>query len=69
MDVIRRHLAEMVSFYGERRGVITFRKHIVRYLRGIPNASKVRPRLMMCGQQAEVLDTLELFLQQTRNVL
>jgi nifR3 family TIM-barrel protein len=68
-DVIRHHLAEMVSFYGERRGVVTFRKHIVRYLRGIPHASKVRPQLMVCSQQAEVLDTLELFLQQTANVL
>jgi nifR3 family TIM-barrel protein len=69
IGVIRSHLAEMVSFYGERRGVVTFRKHIVRYLRGLPNASHVRPRLMLCSTPTEVLDTLERFLQQTHNVL
>lgn len=67
--VIGHHLAEMVSFYGERRGVVQFRKHIVRYLRGVPNATQIRPRLMTCREQAEVLDTLQRYLQQTENVL
>jgi nifR3 family TIM-barrel protein len=68
IDMIRHHLTQMVAFYGERRGVLAFRKHIVRYLRGLHGAARVRSQLMACVTQAEVLDQLG-FLHSIQNVL
>ncbi len=58
--VMRRHLADMVEFYGESTGVVLFRKHIVRYLRGLYDVTTMRNRMLTCGSMAEVLETLDL---------
>lgn len=63
IDMIGLHLARMVAFYGERRGVVNFRKHVVRYLRGVPGAAQARGELMQCVTQAQVLEELERLLQ------
>ena len=57
-DMIRRHLAAMVAYYGEETGVMLFRKHIVRYLRGSPDVTPVRLRLLTCDRAADVLEAL-----------
>jgi nifR3 family TIM-barrel protein len=59
IEVIRYHLDRMVAFYGEQRGVLAFRKHIVRYLRGLYGAARVRPVLMTLKTRAEVIECLE----------
>ena len=61
LEMILYHLSQMVTFYGERRGVLSFRKHLVRYLRGLPGASQVRRQLMACITQTEVSSTIERF--------
>jgi tRNA-dihydrouridine synthase len=68
-SIVRKHLEAMVRFYGERRGVLTFRKHIVRYIRGIPGASGLRVEVLRCVTVDEVLRHVESFLHATQNVL
>jgi tRNA-dihydrouridine synthase B len=69
--VIRRHLDGMIAFYGEERGVSAFRKHIVRYLRGIPGAAHARAEMMTCVTGDEVVARLHelVCLHGTRNML
>jgi tRNA-dihydrouridine synthase len=69
LETIHDHLSRMVAFYGEKRGVLVFRKHIVRYTRGLPGASKLRPELMRCTTAEQVNEQLGRFLHPTENVL
>jgi len=62
-DVIRQHLNHSVAFYGEKRGILCFRKHVVQYIRGLPGASKLRVKLMQHTTQVQVLEELEGFLR------
>ena len=50
---MRRHLARSVDFYGERSGVILFRKHAYRYTQGLPRGDKLRSALMSCATMDE----------------
>ncbi len=59
--MIRRHLAAMVDYYGERVGVMLFRKHTVRYLRGGFDVTPVRIRLLTCDRMADVLQALQVY--------
>jgi tRNA-dihydrouridine synthase len=59
--MIRRHLAAMTSYYGEKTGVMLFRKHTVRYLRGCPDVTPIRLRMLTCDRAAEVLETLSAY--------
>lgn len=59
--MVRRHLAAMVEFYGEEKGVVLFRKHAVRYLRGVRDSAQLRHRLLTRDTVAEVLQALDDF--------
>ncbi len=48
LAVIERHFADMVAFHGPHWGLILFRKHVVRYLRGINGAAQARQALVTC---------------------
>jgi len=69
--VIRCHLDLMIAFYGEPRGIVLFRKHLVRYVHGLPGAAYVRSQLMLCRTRSQVLDRLaaDAFLHPVQNVL
>jgi tRNA-dihydrouridine synthase B len=54
--LIRRHLAAMLDFYGPRLGIVLFRKHVVRYIRGVPYATDVRLDLLTCNTADEFID-------------
>ncbi|MDY6935806.1 MAG: tRNA dihydrouridine synthase DusB [Spirochaetota bacterium] len=58
---IKEHLGMMLEHYGER-GIILMRKHIVRYIHGIKNASKIRAALMSSNHKDEIYAILDLFL-------
>ncbi len=45
--LIRRHFALMLDFYGEERGLLNFRKHVVKYIRGTQNASAIRSQIVV----------------------
>lgn len=49
MSTIHEHLREMISYYGEDRGIILFRKHLVRYIDRLEIAQDHRQRLLTCN--------------------
>jgi tRNA-dihydrouridine synthase B len=54
--LIRRHLAAMLDFYGPRLGIVLFRKHVVKYIKGVPYATDVRLALLTCTTAEEFID-------------
>jgi nifR3 family TIM-barrel protein len=47
-QLIYRHLDLMLDFYGEERGLVLFRKHVVKYVRGLSHIGKVKTKLITC---------------------
>jgi len=58
MRVAAWHLRMSVQYYGEARGVASFRKHVVRYIQGLPGAAAIRRLLMQLTTVEQVLDAL-----------
>ena len=56
LQVIDRHLALSLEFYGPRRGLILFRKHASRYLSPYPLPGGLRKRLLTLQDPAEFID-------------
>jgi nifR3 family TIM-barrel protein len=54
--LIREHLVAMLDYYGPRLGIVLFRKHVVRYIRGVPYATDVRLALLTCTTPDEFID-------------
>ena len=52
------HLKLNVEHKGEKYGVITFRKHYVGYLKGLPNITPVRTELMQYTELDPIIDCL-----------
>lgn len=48
--VVARHFEDMLAFHGDKWGLIQFRKHVVRYLRGITGAAQARHELVTCTE-------------------
>jgi tRNA-dihydrouridine synthase B len=59
LATVRRHLLWMAEYYGEQLGVVLFRKHVVRYLHGIHNATAMRPHVLAAATVEDVLSVLE----------
>lgn len=57
--VMRQHMAQLHSAYGEEMGVRVARKHISWYLEGRSGAGVYRDRLMRCESAAEQFDLLD----------
>jgi len=57
----RRHLSAMVEFYGEDKGVTLFRKHAVRYLRGVHDSARMRNWVLTRETMAQVLEGVAAF--------
>jgi tRNA-dihydrouridine synthase B len=65
LEVMQRHLAQLHHSYGEYRGVRIARKHIGWYLKGRPDTTETRHKLMRCGSaQDQFLLLQEYFLRQ-----
>ena len=56
------HLHLSVQYKGQRDGVVTFRKHYVAYLRGLPNVAKLRSELMQLLDLDRIIERLNQFL-------
>jgi nifR3 family TIM-barrel protein len=48
--MVRRHLALMLDFYGRERGLVLFRKHVVKYVKGVHGASDLHQRMVTCEE-------------------
>jgi len=51
--LLRRHLSRHLEFYGERAGLILFRKHAYRYVQGGRGSAAIRHALMLCSDVRE----------------
>ncbi len=63
--LINRHLDLMLDFYGEERGLILFRKHIVKYIRGMAHSAKVRAKLVTCTRPEEFIALMKAYEAET----
>ena len=52
-QLIYRHLELMLDFYGQERGLILFRKHVLKYVRGLAHIAKVKQQLITCTRPEE----------------
>jgi len=59
LAMIRRHLAAMQAYHGERVGLLIFRKHAIHYIQGFPGVMALRPRLFACETADALLDLLD----------
>jgi hypothetical protein len=59
--MMRRHLLAMVDYYGEKTGVVLFRKHAVRYLRGTPNITQLRIALLTHDRLPGVMQAIDAY--------
>lgn len=57
--MIRRHALWMSHFYGEPLGIVLFRKHVVRYVQGLRDATSVRPALLAAESAGELFRVLD----------
>jgi tRNA-dihydrouridine synthase B len=62
IEVLFEHLNLSIQFKGERKGIIEFRKYYAGYLKGLPNASKLRQQLMQYTEVLPILDLINEFL-------
>ena len=58
LQVIDRHLALSLDFYGPRRGLIFFRKHASRYLSPYPLPGELRQRLLTLQDPVQFIELL-----------
>lgn len=58
VELLRRHLALNLEFYGERGGLILFRKHAARYITGLYGAAHLRVPLLTAQSVQEFDDLL-----------
>ncbi len=58
------HLKLNVHYKGEKYGVLTFRKHYVGYLKGLPNITPVRSDLMQYALLEQVIGRLQRYLSE-----
>jgi tRNA-dihydrouridine synthase B len=56
--MIYRHLGLMLDFYGPERGLILFRKHVVKYIKGLAGSAEVKNELVTCSRPEEFVTTL-----------
>lgn len=61
-----RHLSDQAAYRGERRGVVSFRKHYAGYLKNVPQIANLRKELMQYEAVAPVVERLERFLEEYR---
>ena len=62
------HLKLNVQYKGEKYGVVTFRKHYVGYLKGLPNITPVRSELMQYTEMNPVIERLHKYLNENMSV-
>ncbi|MBN1401989.1 MAG: tRNA dihydrouridine synthase DusB [Anaerolineae bacterium] len=59
LAMVAHHLRAMVAHYGEELGVILFRKHAIRYTRGLPGSAAIRAQIVRTQTCAETLALLD----------
>jgi tRNA-dihydrouridine synthase B len=60
-ELIHRHFRLMLDFYGEERGLLNFRKHAAKYIRGAVGASDLRTRMVVAESPEEFVALVDEF--------
>lgn len=63
--LIHRHLNLMLDFYGQERGLILFRKHVVKYVRGLAHIAQVKAKLVTCTYPEEFIELMNQYEAET----
>ena len=59
LDLVRKHLALNIDFYGVEKGLVLFRKHVARYIEDTPaGVRKIRVPLLTCERVSDFEDLL-----------
>ena len=58
-DIIKKHFSLMVEHYGEKFGILEFRKHIASYVKGYTNAKILRSSLMQATTKEQVSQIID----------
>ncbi|HHT9136133.1 MAG TPA: tRNA dihydrouridine synthase DusB [Candidatus Wunengus sp. YC60] len=58
IELIKRHLSHMLEYYGQDIGIILFRKHVIKYIMGMHNATELRPYLVKCTNSGEIIELI-----------
>lgn len=58
IEVCLKHLEINIKYKGDRLGIVEFRKFYSGYLKNLPNASKVRTKVVTSNSFQEIMDTL-----------
>ncbi len=64
MRVIKLHLSAIIKQYGERIGVVLFRKHLTRYLFGYLTSPEIRKEIYSHTFEADLIPAIEELLKQ-----
>lgn len=62
LDTASQHAQLMIESHGELRGAIKMRKFLAWYVRGMPGAAGLRPRLMQVSTMADIESVLREYL-------
>jgi tRNA-dihydrouridine synthase B len=68
-QLMRRHLALNLDFYGPQTGLLLFRKHSAKYIQGLPGEEALRIPLLTCSSVAEFDELLAAALGATDDAL
>ena len=59
LDLVRKHLALNIDFYGVEKGLVLFRKHVARYIEDTPaGVRKIRVPLLTCERVSDFEELL-----------
>ena len=59
LDLVRKHLALNIDFYGAEKGLVLFRKHVARYIEDTPaGVRKIRVPLLTCERVSDFEELL-----------
>jgi tRNA-dihydrouridine synthase B len=64
IEMCVRHLADSAAYRGERRGVMSFRRHYAGYLKGVRNIANLRKDLMSYEEVEPIRERLYRFLKE-----
>lgn len=59
LAVIQQHYAWMIEQWGERRAVCEFRKHLLAYVKGLPDSARFRNEIVQLKISDQVVETIQ----------
>ena len=65
--LIYRHVELMLDFYGPERGLVLFRKHVVKYVRGLAHVAQVKAKLVTCTHPEEFIELMNAYEAEAAN--